>query len=314
MSPRSRTGAAALCAGVALMAGVASALGVFARGGGTVETVTSARGVTYEMVVDGIYAYNAQRVVAEGIGWDIFTLLVAVPAMLLAAVLVARGSLRGRVFAAGLLGYFFYQYLEYSVTWAFGPLFLLFVVIFASSLAGMVWLGVDIARYGIHGHFRDSFPGRPWAVLSVALASLLTLLWLQRIATALGGDLAAAGLKGETTLTIQALDLGLLVPASLFIAVLTWRRNPYGYVLAASFVVTFVAMASAIVGMLLSAWAAEGALEVAPVAIFGFAALAAVALGIRMYGSAAADAGGAIVGALTAAAPSGRVPASGHLG
>jgi hypothetical protein len=268
------------------MAGVASGLGVFARGTGAVETVTSARGVRYEMVVDGVYAYNAQRVVAEGIGWDVFTLAVAVPAMLLAAVLVARGSFHGRLFAAGLFGYFFYQYLEYSVTWAFGPLFLLFVAIFASSLAGLVWLGVGIARDGAAGRFTEGFPGRPWAVLSVALASLLTLLWLQRIATALGGDLASAGLKGETTLTIQALDLGLLVPASLFIAVLAWRRHPYGYVLAASFAVTFVAMASAIVGMLLSAWAVEGVLEVVPIAIFGFAALAAVGLGVRMYGSA----------------------------
>ena len=74
-------------------------------------------------------------------------------------------------------------------------------------------------------------------------------------------------------------------PASIFIAVLAWRRSPAGYALAAAFTVTFVAMALAIVGMLLSAWAVEGALEVAPVAIFGLAATAAVALGMRMYGS-----------------------------
>lgn len=55
--------------------------------------------------------------------------------------------------------------------------------------------------------------------------------------------------------------------------------------LAAAYSVTFVAMASAIVGMLLSAWAVEGILEVAPVAIFGVAASAAVALGARIYGS-----------------------------
>jgi hypothetical protein len=212
-----------------------------------------------------------------------------------------------------LLGYFLYQYLEYSVTWAFGPLFLLFVVTYATSLLGMVWIGVSVGREGIAGRFGAGFPARRWAVLSVALASLLTLLWLQRIATALGGDLAAAGLKGETTLTIQALDLGLLVPASLLIAVLTWRRNPYGYVLAASFVVTFVAMASAIVGMLLSAWAVEGVLEVAPVAIFGVAALAAVATGARMYASVTPEIAGMKVGGLKSAEVSGRLGAPSHL-
>ena len=47
--------------------------------------------------------------------------------------------------AAGLFGYFVYQYLEYSVTWAFGPLFPLFIAIYAASLAGIVWLGVRAA-------------------------------------------------------------------------------------------------------------------------------------------------------------------------
>lgn len=285
MNRNSRIGMAALCAAAALLAGIASALGVFARGDGTFATVINERGVPYEMATTGLYAFNAQRVVAEGIGWDIFTLVVAVPAMLVASVVVARGSFRGRLFAAGLLGYFFYQYLEYAVTWAFGPLFLLFVVIYAASLAGVVWIGISIAREGIAGRFGDHFPRRSWAVFNFAMAAMLTLLWLQRIATALGGDLVAGGLTSETTMTVQALDLGLVVPTSVFFAILAWRRSPAGYVLAAAYSVTFVAMASAIVGMLLSAWATEGILEVAPVAIFGVAALAAVALGARMYRS-----------------------------
>jgi len=285
MSRNSRFGMAALCAGVALLAGIASALGVFARGDGTFETVINERGVPYEMATTGVYAFNAQRVVAEGIGWDIFTLVVAVPALVVAAVLVAHGSFRGWLLAVGLLGYFFYQYLEYAVTWAFGPLFLLFVVIYAASLAGMVWIGVNIAREGVAGRFGERFPRRSWAVLNIAMAAMLTLLWVQRVATALAGDLVAGGLTSETTMTVQALDLGLVVPTSVFIAVLAWRRSAAGYVLAAAYSVTFVAMASAIVGMLLSAWAVEGTLEVAPVAIFGLAAAAAVALGARMYRS-----------------------------
>ena len=84
---------------VAILAGTAAAVGVFFRGDGSVETVVSPRGERYEMIVSGVYRYNAQRVVAEGIGWDIFTL-----------------------FAVGVLAYLFYQYLMYSVTWAFGPL------------------------------------------------------------------------------------------------------------------------------------------------------------------------------------------------
>jgi hypothetical protein len=288
---RPRIGVAALCAGVALLAAIAASFGVFARGDGTFETVTSERGVLYEMATTGVYAYNAERVVAEGIGWDIFTLVIAVPALLVAAFLVARGSFRGLLVAAGLLGYFFYQYLEYAVTWAFGPLFLLFVVIYAASLAGIVWIGISVAREGVAGRFSERFPRRGWATLSIAMAAMLTLLWMQRVAAALGGGLLVGGLTSETTMTVQALDLGLVVPASVFIAVLAWRRSAAGYALAAAYSVTFSAMAMAIVGMLLSAWAVEGSLELPPVVIFGLAAVAGVALGLRMYTSVVRPAG-----------------------
>ena len=285
MNLNSRIGMAALCAVIAFLAGIASALGVFARGNGTFETVINERGVPYEMATTGVYAFNAQRVVAEGIGWDIFTLVIAVPALVVAAYLVARGSFRGLLFALGLLGYFFYQYLEYAVTWAFGPLFLLFVVIYAASLAGIVWIGVSVAREGVAERFSERFPRRSWAALSIAMAAMLTLLWVQRVAAALGGDLLVGGLTSETTMTVQALDLGLVVPTSVFIAVLVWRRSAAGYAMATVYSVTFVAMALAIVGMMLSAWAVEGILEVAPVAVFGLAAAAAVAIGARMFGS-----------------------------
>jgi len=276
-------GVAALCAIVAGLAGIAAALGVFARGDGAFQTVTSVRGVTYEMATSGVYAYNSQRVVAEGVGWDVFTLFVAVPAMLVALPFVARGSFRGRLFAIGLLGYFFYQYIEYSVTWAFGPLFLLFIAIYAASIAGIAWLGVLLARTDIDRHADGRFPGRAFAVVSATLAVLLSMSWFQRIALGLGGDLEAAGLRGETTMVVQALDLGLVVPATLFVAAMAWRRTPAGQVLAAVFAVTAVAMATAIVAMLISAGMVEGAFELPPLVIFGGFVATIGYLGFQTY-------------------------------
>jgi len=277
--------AALLCGAIAIVAGIVAAIGVVARGDGSVTTVTSIRGVAFDMATTGVYAFNAQRVVAEGVGWDVFTALVAVPALLVAAIGVARGSLRGRLFAVGVLGYLLYQYLEYAVTWAFGPLFLAFVVLYAASLVGIVWIATLVGRDGVAERFTARFPRRSWASLSVTMAVLLTLLWLARIAAALRGDLAAAGLTSETTLTIQALDLGLVVPACMASAVLAWRRSPAGYAFAAAFSVTFVGMAAAIAAMLLSAWAVEGVLEIVPIGIFVAAAVTGLAIAVRAYRS-----------------------------
>ena len=52
---------AALTGAVALTAGIAASAGVFLRGSGATEVVTSTRGETYEMATDGVYAYNAMR-------------------------------------------------------------------------------------------------------------------------------------------------------------------------------------------------------------------------------------------------------------
>jgi hypothetical protein len=276
-----RIGMAATCLAVALLAGAAAFLGVFARGSGAFISVTSVRGETYDMATTGVYAHNALRVVAEGVGWDIVTLVLAVPALLLAVPLVAGGSFRGRLIAVGLLGYFLYQYLEYSVTWAFGPLFLLFVVIYATSLMGIVWIAWSLAVDHLGGSLDDRFPRRGWAALNLAMSGLLTVMWLGRIAVTEAGGVDQ--LLGETTLTVQALDLGLVVPTSVLSAVLVLRGSRVGQALAAAFGVSFVLMSAAITGMLLSAWAVAGTLEIVPVAIFGVASLAALGLLTRTY-------------------------------
>ena len=285
MTRSARTRMAALCVATALLAGIASGIGVFMRGDGSTAEAVSIRGERFEWVTTGVYAYNPERLVAEGVGWDVFTLFAAVPALLVVAALVARGSFRGRLFAAGLLGYLFYQYLMYAMAWAFGPLLPLFIVVYAASLAGALWLASSIGLAGLPERFSGRFPRRSMGALCMLMAVVLVGMWSQLIATGLRGDLSGANLLGQTTLVVQALDLGLIVPAALFTGVAVLQRRPIGYLLATVFVVKALAMSLAILAMLVSAWAVEGAPEVGGFAMFGAAALASAWIGIRMYGS-----------------------------
>ena len=50
------------------------------------------------------------------------------------------------------------MYLEYAVTWAFGPLFALFIAIYAASLVGMVGIGADLASDGLAHRFDADLP------------------------------------------------------------------------------------------------------------------------------------------------------------
>lgn len=270
MDRSTRTATAALGAAVALLAAIASALGVFARGDGTFVAALSARGEPYQMAATGVYVNNARQVVAEGVGWDVFTLVIAVPLLLVAAVLVAHGSFRGTLLAAGMFGYFLYAYLEYAVTWAFGPLLPVFIAITAASLVGVILAGRLLAAVGVADRFDASYPRRAWPALGATMALLLTVLWAGRIATGLGA--AVPVLEGETTMTVQVLDLGLVVPLSLLLAVAVWRGSPAGMVAGAAFLVTFVTMSLAIAAMLVSAWIVTGELALPPIVTFVVAA------------------------------------------
>ncbi|HEY3339820.1 MAG TPA: hypothetical protein VGK18_15060 [Propionicimonas sp.] len=271
----------AYCGFIGLLAATASATGVFARGTGASAAAISIRGEAYRYATDGVYAYNAVRVVAEGVGWDVVTLVFAAPALLVAAAFIARGSVRGRLAALGILGYLAYQYLMYAVFWALGPLFPLFVLLLPLSLVGIAWLWstLDARRLAADA---AGFPRRSLIAFGFLAAALLVAMWVPRISSGLSGDVAGAGLLGTPTLSVQALDLGLVVPLALGTAVLVWRRRPAGHLLAALFSVKAVTMAGAILAMLISAWLVEGGLEVVPFAIFGAVTVFAAVLAARV--------------------------------
>jgi len=278
-------GVVALLLAIALVTGATAAIGAFMRGDGSSATATSIRGEEFTYSTTGVYAFNPERVVAEGVGWDWVTLLFAVPALLVALPSVGRGSLRARLVTLGILGYFVYQYLMYSVFWAFGPLFVPFIVIYAASAAAIVWIASTIEIADLPGRFSNRVPRRTMAAVSTVMALMLVLMWSQRIAAAYRGDWETAGLLGMPTLTVQALDLGIVVPLAILTSVLIWKRHRWGYLLAPVFAVKGVTMAGAICAMLISAAIVEGTLEVGSFAIFGTATLLFGVLAWRIIGS-----------------------------
>jgi hypothetical protein len=151
-------------------------------------------------------------------------------------------------------------------------------------MLGIVWIGASLAAEGVAGRFGERFPRRSWAALSIGMSALLSVMWAARIVQGLSGDVGGL-LHGETTMTVQALDLGIVVPGSIFLAVLAWRRIPAAMAAATAFAVTFVTLSAAIASMLVSAWLTTGVLELPPIVIFAAATAAGLVVGLRMYRS-----------------------------
>lgn len=285
MSTRTYKGIAMLCLLIAVAVGITAGIGAFVRGDGTTASAVSIRGEEYSYTTTGVYAFNPDRVVAEGVGWDYVTLFLAVPALLIALPSLAKGSLRARLFVLGLLGYFVYQYLMYAIFWAFGPLFPVFIVLYPLCFATIVWIISTIDIKELPGHFTEKFPRKTMAVFSGFMGLMLIAMWSQRIATAFAGDFAGAGFYGMPTLAVQALDLGIIVPLAFATAVFGWMRKPWGYVLVPVFAIKGVTMSAAICAMLIGAWALEGSLELPAFAMFGSATVAAGVIAVLTFRS-----------------------------
>ncbi|HEX6867518.1 MAG TPA: hypothetical protein VF119_01875, partial [Candidatus Limnocylindrales bacterium] len=260
------------------------AAGVFLRGDLATVAYTTVRGDTVEMLTGGIYRFNGESIAAEGIGWDLVTLLGVVPALLVSLPGLRRGSTRAVLFVIGLLAYFSYQYAEYAMALAYGPLFLVYVATFALSLSalGLILGGLDLER--IAASVDERFPRRGATGFGILMAVLLTGMWLPLVARSATAA-SVPELNGGTTLVVQAFDLGFLVPLGLLTAVAAWRRLAVGYVLAPLVLVKGAAMGAAIAAMLVVEAIVTGVVQPVPIAVFAGVSVVSIVIGVRVFAS-----------------------------
>ena len=231
-------------------------------------------------MTDGIYRFNAEGIVAEGIGWDIVTLLLVVPATLVALAFARRGSMRATLAAAGLLGYLCYQSAQYAVFWALGPLYPLYVATLALSVSalGLLLYGLDTDQLRVRPG--PVFPRRSVVGYGVAVVVLLLGLWL-RVVVNTWGAVTVAQLEGAATLVVPAFDLGLLVPLAVFATLAVHRALPIGYVLGSIVLVKGAAMGAAIVAMLTVEAIVADELALPPLVVFLVMAGVGLVIGAR---------------------------------
>jgi hypothetical protein len=171
--------------------------------------------------------------------------------LVISTVLVFRGQprsawvLRGRFLLAGTLGFFLYTYMSMSFLTAYNALFLVYVALFSLSLIAfvLVMTSFDLAR--LPGRFSERLPRRGIAGVLIAGGAFLLLAWLGRIVPPLLNS-ETPPLENTTTLIIQTMDLGLIVPLAFLSAILLLKRSAWGYLLASVSVMKFLTMGAAV--------------------------------------------------------------------
>ncbi|HLM62528.1 MAG TPA: hypothetical protein VK308_17130 [Pyrinomonadaceae bacterium] len=186
------------------------------------------------ILIEGVYRDN-EFVASLWRGNDWVTLLVALPLLVGALFFARRGSTRAHLIWLGMLAYALYNYAFYLFAAAFNQLFLLYVAIFTLSIYALVFTLVKTDAEEIRRQFRDRTPVKLIGGYMLFIAAGLSFLWIGSSLKFVADGVVPEYIEmtGHPTGIVYALDLSLLVPVLILGGVWIWRREAWGFVLAA---------------------------------------------------------------------------------
>ena len=212
---------------------------------GTPYSLTNFRGEDVTINARGLYYWDTVSSAAQMQANDLVTLVIGLPLLAVSFWLTRRGSLRGRLLLTGTLGFILYTYITMCFGAAYNALFLIYVALFSLSLFAFVLAMMSFDLETLPSHFSDKLP-RGWiAGLLFFAAAFLSLAWLGRIGpTILQGQTPI--LENVTSMFVQTMDLGLIVPLCILSGILLLRRRAWGYLLASVGLMKFLTMGIAV--------------------------------------------------------------------
>ncbi len=269
-----------------LLALTASSIGVFSGWGqsGSEQTFQSIFQENVKVYGKGIYKHDSVSVAAQGIAQDVVTMALGLPLLLVSLLLARRGLLKGRLLLTGTVGYFLYTYVSYSFLSMYNPLFLIYVALMSLSLFCFILCMLSIDTEQLKASFGPKLPVKFIGGFQLFIAFTLMMLWLGKIVPLLTTGTAPAGLEYYTTLVIQALDLGIIVPTAILSGVLLIRRKSLGYLLSSIVIIKGITMLTAITAMLIGQYLAGvqlGVVEVIAFPIFNLVTVVCLILIMR---------------------------------
>ncbi|WP_202915891.1 hypothetical protein [Pontibacter pamirensis] len=218
---------------IALLALVATATGIFSDGGPGVYEYTSVRGQKITIYGKGLYQHMSAEVAPQGIAQDVVTLAVGIPLLLISLLLFRKGSLRGMFLLCGTLGYFLVTYLFYTVMGMYNVLFLAYVMLLASSFFAFLLSLRAFQTDTVRASFADNAPVKFAGGFLMFSAIAIGALWLSIVVPPLfDGTVIPIQVEHYTTLVVQGLDLGILLPAAFVVGLLLVKKKAAGYLLA----------------------------------------------------------------------------------
>lgn len=237
-----------------LLGAFATTMGLFyeakpAGNPGAKSTFESIYGESVTLYGHGLYAKDSVSVAAQEEGQDAVTLFLGIPLLVYSFSIWRRGTLKGKLLLSGMFGYFLYTYASMAFLTTYNRMFLVYVALFSLSLYGFVLSIMDINPNYLMASTGEKLPRKFIGSMLTLISILLLVMWSSRIVPSMDGSTPPIGLEHYTTLVIQVLDLGIIIPAMFLVAVLLIRKNVFGTLFASVFIIKAAMLITAIEAM-----------------------------------------------------------------
>ena len=207
----------------------------------------------YGAFVPGIYAYENTSFAVQGIGQDVFDLLIVVPVLLISLTLKISGSKTGYFVFGGSVLYTLYSFFIYSFGVHFNQLFLLYCIILGASLYTFILLIFESGQLNLKEALHPQAPVKTIGVYFISIALLFYALWLKDIIPALLTDSTPKDIVDNQLITnpVHVMDIAIMLPGLIFVAILLIRKHPIGILLTPFCLVFTILLAMALLSMVI---------------------------------------------------------------
>ena len=213
------------------------------------KTFKTIYGETITLNGKGLYYNDSVSMAAQASAQDFVTLAVGLPLLIISLILSNKKSIKGMLMLLGIIGYFLYTYTSYSFLAMYNKFFLFYVILMSLSLFAFINLFKSDIFKDLKNNFSDRFPRKYIGIFNIFMGFCICLLWLGMIIPSIGK--APPVLEHYTTLSIQVLDLGIIVPVAIISGVLLIKNESIGYLLTSIIIIKGITLLLAVVMMLI---------------------------------------------------------------
>ena len=254
---------------VIIIAVICSIVPLITKGEVTDKSVISTFGNEVTLYGKGLYAMNSYSSAIQAIAQDMVTLILIVPAMIAALVMFRKKSIIGEFLLTGIFGYMLYTYMSYAFLMFYNSIFLLYVANMTLSFYGFVICIINLNKNAAIEIIKEKMETKGLRVFLISCGVALFLMWSGRIFQSLIHGTVPEGLDNCTTLVIQAMDLGFIVPACFVITYLLKTKNKLGFILGPVIIVKAATLVTAVLTMAICMRVTDAGGSFVEIIIFG---------------------------------------------